>query len=80
VKVTTHLQLVRKPRISGSIHTLPHAPWWRSAYLVKHGDSTILPLFFLQVTAILFINEATEKLLSMNTFTIVNSLSFFPQL
>jgi hypothetical protein len=37
VKLTTHLQLVRRSRKYGSIHSLPHTPSWRSVYLVKHG-------------------------------------------
>jgi hypothetical protein len=31
VKVTTHLQLVRRSRKSGSIHPLPHTPSWLNA-------------------------------------------------
>jgi hypothetical protein len=39
VKMTTHLQLVPRPRKCGSIHPLPHTPLWCSAWLVKHKDN-----------------------------------------
>jgi hypothetical protein len=41
VKLTTHLQLLPRSRIRGSIlvHTLPHTPSWRSAQLIKHRDN-----------------------------------------
>jgi hypothetical protein len=35
VELTTHLQLVPRPRKCGSIHPLPHTPSWRSASSVK---------------------------------------------
>jgi hypothetical protein len=44
VNLTTHLQLVPRSRIRGSIHPLPHTPWWSSAYLVKHRDNLALHL------------------------------------
>jgi hypothetical protein len=31
VKLTTHLQLVLKPRKCGSTHLLPYTPSWRNA-------------------------------------------------
>jgi hypothetical protein len=39
VKLTTHLQLVPRPRKRGSIHRLHHTPSWHSAYLIKHRDN-----------------------------------------
>jgi hypothetical protein len=39
VKLTTHLQIVPRPRKCGSIHPLPHTPSWRSDLLVKHRDN-----------------------------------------
>jgi hypothetical protein len=39
VKLTTYLQLVPRSRKRGSMHPLPHTPWWRNAYLVKHRDN-----------------------------------------
>jgi hypothetical protein len=42
VKVTTHLQLVPRSRIRGSIHPLSHMPSCCSASLVKHRDNFTL--------------------------------------
>jgi hypothetical protein len=42
VEVTSHLQLVTRSRIHGSIHPLPHTSSWRSARLVKHRDNFTL--------------------------------------
>jgi hypothetical protein len=42
VKLTTHLQLVPRSRIRGSIHPLPHTSSCRSAELVKHRDNCTL--------------------------------------
>jgi hypothetical protein len=39
MKLTTHLQLVPRSRKCGCIHPFPSTPSWRSAELVKHGDS-----------------------------------------
>jgi hypothetical protein len=39
VKLTTHLQLVPRSWILGSIHPLLHAPSWHSVYWVKHRDN-----------------------------------------
>jgi hypothetical protein len=39
VKLATHLQLVQRSRIRGSIQLLPHTPSWRRACLVKHRDN-----------------------------------------
>jgi hypothetical protein len=37
--MATHLQLVLRSRICGSIHPLPHTPSWPSAWLVRHRDN-----------------------------------------
>jgi hypothetical protein len=39
VKLTTHLQLVLRSKIRGSIRPLPHTRSWRSAELVKHRNN-----------------------------------------
>jgi hypothetical protein len=39
VKLTTHLQLVPRPRICGSIHSLPYTSSWRNAQLVEHREN-----------------------------------------
>jgi hypothetical protein len=44
MKLTTHLQLVPRSRIRGSIHPLPHTSSCRSAELVKHKNFTFFPL------------------------------------
>jgi hypothetical protein len=43
VKLTTDFYLMPRSRKCGSIHTLPHSPSWRIAYLVKHRDNFSLP-------------------------------------
>jgi hypothetical protein len=37
--MTTHLQLVPRSRIRGSIHSLLHTSLWHNASLVKHKDN-----------------------------------------
>jgi hypothetical protein len=39
VKLTTQLQLVPSSRERGSIHPLPHTPFWRNVLLIKHRDN-----------------------------------------
>jgi hypothetical protein len=51
LKLTTHLQLVSRSRKCGSIHSLLHAPPWRTAYLVKYRSNFTLP--FLKITSLL---------------------------
>jgi hypothetical protein len=38
VMLTTHLQVLPRLRIRGSIHPIPHTSSWRSAQLVKRRD------------------------------------------
>jgi hypothetical protein len=39
IKLTTHLELISRSRIRGSIHPLRNTPSWRNALLVRHRDN-----------------------------------------
>jgi hypothetical protein len=50
-QLTTHLQLIPRSTVHGSLHPLPHTSSWNSAWLVKHRNKSFYSKFPLSASS-----------------------------